>query len=161
MRKHGIHTRLGEITPWDRWLLQQVQIKSQASIGAGGDAAVGLSGIEGYRVKGDWDRLQRLVRLGLIERRKPSRRWRLTPLVIAVLESDAEIVLPVVRGRFDARGRWYRKMAGVVGIKPTRAELEAAMLSLHHTPKKLELAGRFELRSSGFTVRPLFAIEHR
>lgn len=39
-------------------------------------------------------------------------------------------------------------MAGVVGIKPTLAELEAVVLSLHQTPK-LVLPWRFERRPTG------------
>lgn len=39
-------------------------------------------------------------------------------------------------------------LAGVVGIKPTLAELEAAVLSLHQTPK-LVLPWRFERHPTG------------
>ena len=39
-------------------------------------------------------------------------------------------------------------LAGVVGIKPTPAELEAAVLSLHQTPK-LALPWRFERHPTG------------
>ena len=40
------------------------------------------------------------------------------------------------------------KMAGVAGIKPTLAELEAAVLSLHQTPE-LALPWRFERHPTG------------
>lgn len=108
-RKPGIHTRLGEITPWDRAVLTEVARRIQISISTGGDAATTMRGIPGYRGKVDWDRIQRLCRLGLIERCKPSIKWRLTPEGVAAARSERELIIHVMRGRFDAQHRWHRR----------------------------------------------------
>ena len=60
----------------------------------------------------------------------------------------------------DGAGATDSKLARVVGIKPTLTELEAAVLSLHHTRKSgTDVANRTP--SDRFTAGPLIAIEHR
>ena len=111
MRKFGIYTRLGEITLWDRRFIGEVARLSDISKSRGGEDATTLSGIEGFHSKKNHDRLQRLVRLGLIERLPASYKWHLTTDGRSVLQTDRETIIKIVRGSFDQKNRWQRRGA--------------------------------------------------
>lgn len=55
--------------------------------------------------------------------------------------------------------RGVEQLAPVEGLEPSRTVLETVMLPLHHTG--IGTGVRSRTASSGFTVRPLIAVEHR